>query len=202
LIGGDSFARDLVKEGKRVFLDYKWFDIEETIRNAVAQAAKIGISFLSLHGVNGILRGAVQGRGTSNLKILCVTVLTSMDAEDIQEMGFSPTMTVEELVIRRAVKALEIGVDGVIASALEASKIKSLSSGKLMVVAPAIRPHGSPADDQKRIATPSMAIKAGADYLVIGRPITEANDPKEAAHKIIVEMADSMRELGEDASTH
>ena len=171
LIGGDIFAKKLLKEGKRVFLDYKWLDIEETIKNAVAQAAKIGISFLSLHGVNDILRGAVQGRGTSDLKILCVTVLTSMDAEDIQEMGYPPTMTVEELVIHRAVKAMEIGVDGVIASALEASKIKSLSSGKLMVVSPAIRPLGSPADDQKRIATPSMAIKAGADYLVIGRPI-------------------------------
>jgi orotidine-5'-phosphate decarboxylase len=202
LIGGDRFAKELVKEGKRVFLDYKWFDIEETIKNAVAQAAKIGISFLSLHGVNGILRGAVQGRGTSNLKILCVTVLTSMDAEDTQEMGFPPTMSVEELVIRRAVKALEIGVDGVIASALEASKIKNLSSGKLMVVAAAIRPLGSPADDQKRIATPSGAIKAGADYLVIGRPITGADNPRETAHKIIVEMADAMRELGEGASAH
>ena len=202
LIGGDIFAKKLLNEGKRVFLDYKWYDIEETIKNAVAQAAKIGISFLSLHGVNGILKGAVQGRGTSNLKILCVTVLTSMDAEDIQEMGYPPTMTVEELVIHRAVKAMEIGVDGVIASALEASKIKSLSSGKLMVVSPAIRPLDSPADDQKRIATPSMAIKAGADYLVIGRPITEAHNPREAAHKIIVEMADAMGELGEGASAH
>jgi len=202
LIGGDSFARELVKEGKRVFLDYKWYDIEETIKNAVAQAAKIGISFLSLHGVNGILRGAVQGRGTSNLKILCVTVLTSMDAEDIHEMGYSPTVTVEELVIRRAVKAMEIGVDGVIASALEASKIKSLSGGKLMVVAPAIRLLGSPQDDQKRIATPYVAIKAGADYLVIGRQITEANNPRETAHKIIVEMADAIGQLGEGASAH
>jgi orotidine-5'-phosphate decarboxylase len=202
LIGGDIFAKNLVYEGKRVFLDYKWFDIEETIKNAVAQAAKIGISFLSLHGVNGILRGAVQGRGTSNLKILCVTLLTSMDAEDIQEMGYSPTVTVEDLVVRRAVKAMEIGVDGVIASALEASKIKSLSSGKLMVVSPAIRPIGSPADDQKRIATPTMAIKAGADYLVIGRPITEADSPREAAHKIIVEMADAMLELSGGASAN
>jgi orotidine-5'-phosphate decarboxylase len=175
----------------------RWFDIEETIKNAVAQAAKIGISFLSLHGVNGVLRAAVQGRGTSNLKILCVTLLTSMDAEDIQEMGYSPTVTVEDLVVRRAVKAMEIGVDGVIASALEASKIKSLSRGKLMVVSPAIRPLGSPDDDQKRIATPSAAIKAGADYLVVGRPITGADNPKEAAHKIIVEMADAMGELSE-----
>ena len=202
LIGGDIFAKKLLKEGKKVFLDYKWLDIEETIKNAVAQAAQIGISFLSLHGVNGILRGAVQGRGTSKLKLLCVTVLTSMDAEDIQEMGYPPTMTVEELVVHRAVKALEIGIDGVIASALEASRIKSLSSGKLMVVSPAIRPLDSPADDQKRIATPSMAIKAGADYLVIGRPITEAHNPREAAHKIIVEMADAMGELGEGASAH
>jgi orotidine-5'-phosphate decarboxylase len=203
LIGGDIFAKKLLKEGKRVFLDYKWLDIEETIKTAVAQAAKIGISFLSLHGANGILRSAVQGRGTSDLKILCVTVLTSMDAEDIHEMGYAPTMTVEELVIHRAVKAMEIGIDGVIASALEASKIKSLSStGKLMVVSPAIRPLGSPIDDQKRIATPSVAIKAGADYLVIGRPITEADNPRDAAHKIIVEMADALRELGEGTTAH
>lgn len=192
LAGGDNFARELKSRKKRVFLDYKYYDIEETIRNAVARAAEMGIDFLTVHGVTGILKSAVQGRGKADLKILCVTVLTSMDAEDIQEMGFPPTMTVEELVVHRAVKAMEIGVDGVIASALEASKIKRLSSGKLMVVSPGIRPTGSTADDQKRIATPYEAVKAGADYLVIGRPITGASDPKEAARTIILEMASAM----------
>jgi orotidine-5'-phosphate decarboxylase len=202
LAGGDRLAKELKDQNKKVLLDYKYYDIEETIRNAVARAAEMGIDFLTVHGVNGILRSAVQGRGSSDIKILCVTILTSMDAEDIQEMGFPPTMTVEELVIHRAMKAMMIGIDGVIASALEASKIKDLFSGKLMVVSPAIRPLGSPAEDQKRIATPSVAIKAGADYLVIGRPITEADDPRQAAHKIIVEMADAMRELSEGASAH
>jgi orotidine-5'-phosphate decarboxylase len=103
-------------------------------------------------------------------------------------------MTVEDLVVHRAVKAMNIGIDGVIASALEASKIKSLSSGKLMVVSPGIRPEGSPPQDQKRVATPSEAVKAGADYLVIGRPITDAGNPREEANKIIVEMANAMRE--------
>jgi orotidine-5'-phosphate decarboxylase len=194
LAGGDRFAKELKDQNKRVFLDYKYYDIEETIRNAVARAAEMGIDFLTVHGVSGILRSAVQGRGSADLKILCVTVLTSMDAEDIQEMGFPPTMTVEDLVVHRAVKAMNIGIDGVIASALEASKIKSLSSGKLMVVSPGIRPEGSPPQDQKRVATPSEAVKAGADYLVIGRPITDAGNPREEANKIIVEMANAMRE--------
>jgi len=194
LAGGDKFAKELKDRNKRVFLDYKYYDIEETIRNAVARAAEMGIDFLTVHGVSGILRSAVQGRGTANLKLLCVTVLTSMDAEDIQEMGFPPTMTVEELVVHRAIKAMEIGVDGVIASALEASKIKSLSSGKLMVVSPGIRPQGSLLDDQKRTATPYDAIRAGADYLVIGRPITEATDRVAAAKRIIDEMAQALED--------
>lgn len=196
LAGGDRFAKELKEQGKRVFLDYKYYDIEETIRNAVARAAEIGIDFLTVHGVSGILRSAVQGRGSANLKVLCVTVLTSMDAEDIREMGFPPTATVENLVVHRALKAMEIGIDGVVASALEASKIKSLSSGKLIVVSPGIRPRGSLAGDQKRIATPYDAIRAGADYLVMGRPITEAPDRKAAARQIIGEIARALEDQG------
>jgi orotidine-5'-phosphate decarboxylase len=189
LAGGDKFAKELKDKNKRVFLDYKYYDIDETIFNAVARAAEMGIDFLTVHGVTGILKSAVRGRGDANLKILCVTVLTSMDAEDIQEMGFQSTMTVEDLVIHRATKAMDLGVDGVIASALEASKIKQLSKEKLMVVSPGIRPHGSQKDDQKRTSTPYEAIRSGADYMVIGRPITEASDRKEAARLIISEMS-------------
>ncbi len=187
LAGGDSLAKSLIRQGKRVFLDYKYLDIEETIKTAVKRAAELGVEFLTVHGVGGILRAAVEGRGNSRLKILCVTVLTSMDADDVKEMGFP--CDVEELVLARAKKALDAGVDGVIASAREAAEIRKQTNNKLMIVTPGIRPQDSAADDQKRVATPGGAIRAGADYLVIGRPITRAADPKQAAREIISEMA-------------
>jgi orotidine-5'-phosphate decarboxylase len=190
LAGGDRFAKELIQQGKRVFLDYKYLDIEETIKSAVKRAAELKIDFLTVHGVAGILKAAVEGRGNSNLKILCVTVLTSMDAEDIKEMGFQ--CDVEELVLARAKKALDAGIDGVIASAHEAAAIKKQTNNKLMIVAPGIRPRDSASDDQKRVTTPGEAIRAGADYLVIGRPITRAVDPKQAARDIISEMAASL----------
>jgi orotidine-5'-phosphate decarboxylase len=187
LAGGDRFAKELIQQGKRVFLDYKYLDIEETIKSAVKRAAELKIDFLTVHGVAGILKAAVEGRGNSNLKILCVTVLTSMDAEDIKEMGFQ--CDVEALVLARAKKALDAGIDGVIASALEAAAIKRQTKNKLMIVSPGIRPRDSASDDQKRVATPGEAIRAGADYLVIGRPITRAVNPKQAAKDIISEIA-------------
>ena len=190
LAGGDEFAKELVSRGKRVFLDYKYFDIEETIKNAVRQAAELGIDFLTVHGTAGILKAAVEGRGSSNLKVLCVTVLTSMDAEDIKEMGFQ--CDVEELVMARATKALEVGCDGVIASALEAPSIRKMAGNKLMIVTPGIRSAHSAPDDQKRIATPFQAIHNGADYLVVGREITQADHPKQAAAAIIAEMATAL----------
>jgi orotidine-5'-phosphate decarboxylase len=189
LAGGDQFARRLKMMGKRVFLDYKYYDIEETIRNAVARAAEINIDFLTVHGVAGIMKGAVEGRGNSSLKILCVTVLTSMDAEDIAEMGVRSDVSVEDLVVHRALKALNLGVDGVIASAKEVESIKNKTAGKLMVVTPGIRREGNPVHDQKRVATPFQAVKAGADYLVVGRDITNQRNPNHAAHDIIVDMA-------------
>jgi len=190
LAGGDDFAKALVRQGKRVFLDYKWLDIEETMKMAVKRAAEIGIDFLTVHPVGGILKAAVEGRGSSKLKILCVTVLTSMDAEDIKEMGFQ--CDVEELVLARATKALNAGCDGVIASAREATMIRAQTNNKLMIVSPAIRPRGSLPDDQKRTATPREAIQAGADYLVVGRPISAALDPKQAAATIIAEIASAL----------
>ncbi len=190
LAGGDQFAKELMKQGKRVFLDYKYYDIEETIKNAVKRAAELKIDFLTVHGAAGILKAAVEGRGTSKLKILCVTVLTSMDAEDIREMGFQ--CNVEELVLARAIKALDAGCDGVIASALEAATIRARTNNKLMIVSPGIRPMGSTPSEQKRTATPHEAIRAGADYLVIGRPITAEPEPKRAASAIIAEMAGAL----------
>jgi orotidine-5'-phosphate decarboxylase len=187
LAGGDRLAEKLIAQGKRVFLDYKYLDIEETIRTAVKRAAEFGVDFLTVHGVGGILRAAAEGRGGSRLKILCVTVLTSMDAGDVKEMGFQ--CNVEELVLARAKKALDAGIDGVIASAREAAEIRNATSGKLMIVTPGIRPQDSSTDDQKRVATPGAAIRDGADYLVVGRPITKAPDPKQAARAIVSEMA-------------
>jgi orotidine-5'-phosphate decarboxylase len=190
LAGGDEFAKELKRNGKRVFLDYKWQDIEETMKTAVKRAAEAGIDFLTVHPVGGILKAAVEGRGSSKLKILCVTVLTSMDAEDIQEMGFQ--CDVEELVLARATKALNAGCDGVIASAREAVTIRAKTDNKLMIVTPGIRPQGAQKDDQKRTASPSEAIQSGADYLVIGRPITGACNPKIAARNIINEIAEAL----------
>ncbi|MEH6950797.1 orotidine-5'-phosphate decarboxylase [Nitrobacter sp. NHB1] len=191
LVGGNEFARELIAEGKRVFLDYKYYDIEETVQRAVAQAAELKITFLTVHGVASIMKAAVAGRGSSDMKILGVTVLTSMDAGDIKEMGFE--CNVEDLVIARAKKALEVGVDGVVASALEAAELRKQTSNKLMIVSPGIRPSGGARHDQKRVATPFEAIRAGADYLVLGRPIYAADDPKAAAQAIIQEMADALR---------
>ena len=187
LAGGDALAKNLINQGKRVFLDYKYLDIEETIKTAVKRAAEVGVDFLTIHGIGGILQAAVEGRGSSRLKLLCVTVLTSMDADDIKEMGFQ--CDVEELVLARARKALDAGIDGVIASAREAAAIRKQTGNRLMIVSPGIRPQDAATDDQKRVATPGGAIRAGADYLVIGRPITRAADPKQAAEDIISEMA-------------
>ena len=188
LAGGDRFARDLKAMNNRVFLDYKYYDIEETIRNAVARAAALDIDFLTVHGTGNILKSAVAGKGSSSLRLFCVTVLTSIDAEDFRAIGYE-NVDVEKLVIHRAVQAMRLGCDGVIASAKEASLIKRETDSKLMVVAPGIRLFGADSDDQKRRATPTDAIQAGADYLVIGRPIYQATDPVAAAEKIIAEMA-------------
>lgn len=188
LAGGDRFARDLKRMNKRVFLDYKYYDIEETIRNAVARAAELNIDFLTVHGTGNILKGAVEGKGDSGLKIFCVTVLTSMDAQDFKEIGYE-NVDIEKLVIFRAIQAMKLGCDGVIASAKEAAQIKQETDRKLMVVAPGIRVKGAGKDDQKRRATPTEAIRAGADYLVVGRPIYTDPDPVAAAETIIEEMA-------------
>jgi orotidine-5'-phosphate decarboxylase len=188
--GGEGLAKSLIAQGKRVFLDYKYLDIEETIRAAVRRAADFGVDFLTVHGVGGVLRAAVEGRGSARLKLLGVTLLTSMDAGEVKEMGFP--CNVEELVLARAKKALEAGIDGVIASAHEAAQIRNATTGKLLVVAPGIRPKDSAADDQKRVATPGAAIRLGADYLVVGRPITKAPDPKQAVRAIVAEIAASL----------
>ena len=194
--GVEELIHSLIAGGKRVFLDYKYYDISETLKKAVGRAAKLGVAFLTIHGSSVLIKAAVEGRGSNNMKLFTVTVLTSLDAGDIAEMGYTKH-TVEELVLFRARKALEAGCDGVIASGREAEKIKSLSGGKLLVVTPGIRPEGYPAGDQKRATTPREAVTAGADYLVIGRPITNPPDgtPRKAAELVLAVMQSAFDQL-------
>lgn len=192
-----NFIHELLEQRKRVFLDYKYYDIPETVKKAVERASEIGVDFLTIHGSSKVMKEAVKGR-SGRLKLFTVTVLTSMDADDIAEMGYDKH-TVEQLVIFRAKKALEAGCDGVIASGHEAKQIKELTKN-LLVVTPGIRQDGASADDQKRRMSPREALLAGADYLVIGRPIVEPEShlhsgPREAATAILAEMQTALDSL-------
>lgn len=178
--GGLDYAVELAKSGKRVFLDMKLLDIGNTVERAVANLASRGLTFLTIHGQDSkTLRAAVKGREGSGLKLLAVTVLTSINADDLSEQGIT-TMKPADLVVHRARIALEAGVDGVVASAQEAAAIRKAVGSELLIVTPGIRPAGSDVGDQARVATPGMAVGAGADYLVVGRPITKAQDPRRA----------------------
>ncbi len=184
--GGIDLARELRGQGKKIFLDAKLLDIDQTVTNAVANIARLGVDFLTVHGLGPTLRAAAKGRGTSALKLLAVTVLTSQGPEDMAELG--TRFSVEELVLRRAKAALDAGCDGVIASGREAAPIRAMAGDRLLIVTPGIRSEGSAADDQKRTMTPREAIAAGADYLVMGREIMRSPDPGGAAERVIREI--------------
>ncbi len=188
-LGGVELARELITRGDKVFLDFKFYDIGETVRNGVISAASIGAQFLTVHGDREILTSAVAGRGNSDLKILCVTVLTSLDQTALDEMGYHGG--VEQLVLQRALIAKQAGCDGVIASAQEAARLRSALGPDMLIITPGIRPAGGDANDQKRVMTPADAINAGADYLVVGRPIVKAPDRRKAAEAILREMRDA-----------
>ena len=187
--GGIELARTLKAAGHRVFLDLKLFDIGATVERATAGLAGLGMDFLTVHGDPPVVRAAVAGRGAAKTRILAVTILTSLDRTDLDEMLIRPG-PVEEITLERARRALAAGADGVVASPREAAAIRALpeAAGRL-IVTPGIRPAGSAAGDQKRIATPAAALAAGADHLVIGRPITAAPDPRVAAEAILAEMS-------------
>ncbi len=185
-LGGVELARELIARGDKVFLDFKFYDIGETVRNGVVSAATIGAQFLTVHGDLEILTSAVAGRGKSDLKILCVTVLTSLDQASLNEMGYSGT--VEQLVLHRALIAKQAGCDGVIASAQEAARLRAALGPDMLIITPGIRPTGGEANDQKRVMTPADALAAGADYLVVGRPVIKAPDRRKAAQAILSEM--------------
>jgi orotidine-5'-phosphate decarboxylase len=167
----------LAARGNKVFADLKLYDIPETVRRAVANLRSSGASFLTVHGHRSVMEAAAKEKGA--MKILAVTVLTSFDQKDLDEMG--ATKTVEQLVLARARGALETGCDGVIASGHEAAKLKAEFGGRLLVVTPGIRPAGAETGDQKRTVDVAQAFRNGADYIVVGRPIRDAADPRAAA---------------------
>jgi orotidine-5'-phosphate decarboxylase len=189
--GGLEFARELIGQGKQVFVDLKLHDIGNTVEKGVESIAKIGATFLTVHAYPQTMKAAVAGKGGSKLKILAVTVLTSYDDKDLREAGYGAG--VSELVKRRAEQARDIGVDGLVCSPEEAAALRSIAGNKMALVTPGIRPAGAAAGDQKRIMTPAKAIGAGADYLVVGRPVTEAADPKAAARSIVEEIAQAAK---------
>lgn len=175
---GMDYVRSLVDRGKRVFLDMKYYDIGETVRRAVAVAARSGASFLTVHSVGQVMRAAVEGRGDSPMKLIAVTVLTSFDQKDVAEMGYS--MTLADLVRQRVALSMEAGVDGLVASPLEARSIRAQAGPHAILITPGVRSRGASAGDQKRVATPAEAVRDGADYLVIGRQVSRAADPRAA----------------------
>jgi orotidine-5'-phosphate decarboxylase len=178
--GGLELARDLRHQGKRVFLDMKLLDIGNTVERSVANATELDIDFLTVHGQDlKTLRAAVTGRGSSKLKLLAVTVLTNLTVDDLRQQG--STLTPAELVLARARLAYEAGFDGCIASGQEAARIRAATGPGFLIVTPGIRLPGGAMDDQERVMTPDHAIKAGADHIVVGRPITQADDPKRVA---------------------
>lgn len=186
--GGLALARRLIGEGQQLFLDAKLLDIPNTVERACANAARLGATFLTVHATDRkTLNAAQRGRGDAPTKLLAITVLTSLDAADLVQQGIGETPA--ELVLRRARLAREAGFDGVVASAQEAAAIRAEVGPELLIVTPGIRPSGADAGDQARIVTPSAAIAAGADYLVIGRPISAAPDPVAAARAIAAEIA-------------
>ncbi len=184
--GGLPFAAKLIGAGKNVFLDLKLHDIGNTVQKGTESAARMGATFLTVHGYPQTMKAAVEGKRGSPLKILAVTVLTSYDDGDLQNAGYR--MKVSELAATRAQQARDIGMDGLVCSPEEAANLRAIAGDKMVLVTPGIRPAGSAAGDQKRVMTPAKAIAAGADYLVVGRPIVEAADPKRAAESIVAEI--------------
>jgi orotidine-5'-phosphate decarboxylase len=187
--GGMDMARDLKRRGRQVFLDWKLHDIGATVEKATAAVVGTGAcDLLTVHAQPQVMKAAVKGRGgATGAKILGVTVLTSLSGQDLAEIGYG--MGVEQLVERRIRQAVDAGVDGVVASPHEAALARRIGGPDFLVVTPGVRPAWAGADDQARAATPADALGAGASHLVVGRPITAAGDPREAALKIAAEMA-------------
>ncbi len=186
--GTDTLIDDLVAAGKQVFLDYKMYDIGETVKRGIQSAANRGITFATVHGDAAIIRAAVQGRGNGTLKLLAITVLTSLDDQALAEMGYR--LGVDELIAQRVRTAMECGCDGIVASAHDnPDRLRAASgAGELLVVTPGVRMTDGRLDDHRRSADPATAIGNGADYLVVGRPILQAEHRALMVEAILAEM--------------
>jgi orotidine-5'-phosphate decarboxylase len=187
--GGLPLVRKLADKGKKVFLDLKLHDIGNTVARGVESIAKLGATFLTVHAYPQTMKAAVEARG-ANLKILAVTVLTSYDDADLEAAGYR--LGVADLVQARARQAQALGIDGLVCSPEEAAALRNIIGDQLTLVTPGIRPAGSASGDQKRVMTPARAITAGADYLVVARPIVEAADPKAVAEAIVAEITPAL----------
>ncbi|WP_162757793.1 orotidine-5'-phosphate decarboxylase [Rhizobium cremeum] len=184
--GGLEFARDLAASGKKIFLDMKLLDIDNTVASGVENIAKMGMSMLTLHAYPKAMRAAVEAAKGSGLCLLGVTVLTSMDEQDLIDAGYE--YDPHTLVLKRAEQARIAGMGGIVCSAEEAAAVRKIIGPDMALVTPGIRPAGADKGDQKRVMTPSDALKAGSSHLVVARPIVKAPDPKEAARAILAEM--------------
>jgi orotidine-5'-phosphate decarboxylase len=184
---GMDFVRELKSQGKEVFLDLKFYDIGETVKRAVAQVAKSGVRFLTVHASGAVMRAAVEGRGSSRLRLLAVTVLTSFDRNDLAELGYSCEVSeLVDLLVRRAVAS---GVDGLITSPLEVAAVRAVAGPQSILITPGVRSAGAGKGDQKRVATPAEALRAGADYVVMGRQITRSADPASEVARVLEEIS-------------
>jgi orotidine-5'-phosphate decarboxylase len=187
--GGLEFARDLAKDGKKIFLDMKLLDIDNTVASAVENIAKMGMTMLTLHAYPKAMRAAVEAARGTDLCLLGVTVLTSMDETDLIDAGYE--YDPHTLVLRRAEQARQAGMGGIVCSAEEASAVRKIVGAEMAVVTPGIRPAGADKGDQKRVMTPAEAIRSGASHLVVARPIIRAADRLEAARSILAEIRDA-----------
>jgi orotidine-5'-phosphate decarboxylase len=188
--GGLPLVEELKAKGLAVFVDLKLHDIGQTVERATRRIAGLGADFLTIHAFPQTMRAARQGAGDSGLRLLAVTVMTSYDDADLAEAGYSVGVT--ELVARRAAQARDIAIDGLILSPQEVAPIRALVGPQMALVTPGVRPAGAALGDQKRVMTPAEAIAAGADHLVVGRPVTQAADPRAAAERIVAEIAGAL----------
>ncbi len=185
--GGLPLAQELVAAGKKVFLDLKLHDIPNTVARATAQVAELGATFLTIHAYPQTMKAARSALGGSSMQLLAVTVLTSYDEADLVAAGYA--FKVKELVARRAEQARDAGIHGIVLSPEELAAMRALLGPDMLLVTPGVRPAGADLGDQKRVMTPGRAIAAGANHLVVGRPITQARDPRASAISIVEEIA-------------